>query len=116
MTLSLWGNLRSLIVIPFALLVFTPYSIADCPRESINSYEDIKNIIIHEKISTPTALFLCLPEEYRNNYTLKYESESPEGHDVSPSRPRIISFGRDAKFLFALTGKEGGKHQNKIQI
>jgi hypothetical protein len=110
---------RNLPFLFILLLIPFPLAASACPVDSINSLDDIKVMIEKNNLTSPSTFLGCLPEEYREKYALVYQSHSPEKDDTDPIHPRIISFGKSAKFVFALTGKsteEGGKHSHKVQI
>jgi hypothetical protein len=87
-----------------------------CPRASLENFDALKAMITEENITSVDGFLACVPQEYRAHYTLVYESHSPEKKEVTPTTPRVISFGDSAKFVFAFTGVKGGQFSSKLQL
>lgn len=59
--------------------------------------------------------FRSLPEELQQSYLLNFATESPQF--ASPSAPRIIPYGPDAKLLLGVAGApEGEPNSNLIEV
>jgi hypothetical protein len=87
-----------------------------CPLKELININQIIEASKKGEINSPKELLNCLPEIYRHNYTLVYDSLAPERDEVNYLYPRVISFGLDAKFVFAFVGNPEGASRNKVQI
>lgn len=66
-------------------------------------YEDLVSLIQKKSIRTMEDLLPLLPTDLRSNYTLMYESRSLQ--DATPTSPRVILFGKNAKLTCAFNGE-----------
>src|SRR5260370_249574 len=95
-----WGFLLTAIAIPFF-----PVNSDESAQENL-SFDAIEQLIQKNNIKTVDQFLAVLKsdpkyEPYRKNYLLDYASQSLQCG--SPSAPRVISAGKDAKFIFAFS-------------
>jgi hypothetical protein len=93
----------------------------------IDSHKDLEAYIFQNssRITSVTDLLNCLPDHYKNYFTLINHSHSAEAEDVHTTTPRVILFGEENGPILtfntlpidqALPTEEQAKHFNKIQI
>lgn len=68
------------------------------------------------RIRSLDDLIPILPAEYRSNFTLAYQSRSPEAPSVDALHPRIVLFGRGARLVLAFTGDPARPSYQTMQV
>ena len=78
-------------------------SIATFARANTSfEYEDLQKLIQSKQITTIEELIPQLPEEFRKQFILMHESQSLQ--PATPSHPRVITFGQNARLILAFNG------------
>ena len=63
------------------------------------------------------GLMACLPEEFRKNFMLARNSQSPQGAPCSDAQnPRMVLFSSDGKTMIAFPGNPGASPCNNIEV
>jgi hypothetical protein len=76
----------------------------------VESWTDLKEIIISNQVTNIDDLLAHLPADYVKGYTLVYRTRALNQESVSPRRPRVLLFGQNAKFVLAYNSHlTGGK-------
>lgn len=103
----------------FTFLLFSS-SVLASPRAALDFRRVIEARQIADKIQsdnpprTVEEFLDFLPAVYRQYYVLQYRSRSR--HQASPSHPRVILYGPDAKLLTAFSGKPDDPHFQKVEM
>jgi hypothetical protein len=61
-----------------------------------------------------TDLLALLPEKYRRSYTMIYDSDSIQ--DATPANPRVVLYGRLAKFILTFNGDPSQVGYDRAEI
>ena len=69
---------------------------------------------ISSKEVTLDAFLGKLPQEYRRNYLEIYSTRSKQF--ASAKQPRIVAYGKDAKFIFAYGGNKAHGSYNTLEM
>jgi len=75
--------------------------------------DDLRNLVRDEGLTTVAEVVEQLPREYRENYTLAYDSQSLQGS--SHDHPRAILFGRTAELVLTFNGHPSQRHYDAIE-
>lgn len=79
---------------------------------SLESWEELKNLVVENGVTTVDQLLAHLPEEYTMGYTLLYRTRALGQERVSARRPRVLLFGKNAKLVLAYNShRTGGRAQ-----
>jgi len=92
---------------PLNLNILWPAPLGDCEisRESLQSLDDLKNLIKSCGVKSVDELMTHLPEEFLKYYVLAYSSHSLQ--KASPEFPRVLSFNHDASLTLGISGDPG---------
>lgn len=75
--------------------------------------DDLRELVREKDLSTVAEVVEHLPREYKENYTLAYDSQSLQGS--SYENPRAILFGRTAQFVLSFNGHPSQQHYNAFE-
>jgi hypothetical protein len=75
--------------------------------------DDLRTLIRDNNLTSVEQVIARLPEEYKENYTLAYHSQSLQGS--SHDNPRAILFGRTAQFILTFNGDPSQQYYNAIE-
>lgn len=75
--------------------------------------DDLRELVRERDLATVAEVVEHLPREYRESYTLAYDSQSLQGS--SYQNPRAILFGRTARFVMSFNGHPSQQHYNAIE-
>lgn len=75
--------------------------------------DDLRALITAEQLATVEQVIGRLPMEYRQSYTLAYDSQSLQGS--SQRHPRAILFGRTAQLVLTFNGEPSQRHYHAIE-
>jgi len=75
--------------------------------------DDLRRLIREQGLGSVAEIIERLPREYRENYTLAYDSDSLQG--ASYDNPRAILFGRTARFVLSFNGDPAQQHYHAIE-
>lgn len=75
--------------------------------------DDLKDLIREQEPTSVAQVIAALPQEYKENYTLAYHSQSLQGSDHD--NPRAILFGRTAQFILTFNGDPSQQYYSVIE-
>lgn len=75
--------------------------------------EDLRALVRENDLTMVEEVIERLPQEYKKNFTLAYDSQSLQGS--SYENPRAILFGRNARFVLSFNGDPTQQHYNTIE-
>jgi hypothetical protein len=75
--------------------------------------DDLRTLVQERQLTTVARVIEHLPDEYKENFTLAYDSQSLQGS--SYDNPRAILFGRTAQFVLSFNGDPSQQHYNAIE-
>ncbi len=75
--------------------------------------DELRDMIRDRALTTVAEVIAHLPVEYRENYTLAYDSRSLQGS--SRDNPRAILFGRTARLVLSFNGDPAQQHYDTIE-
>jgi hypothetical protein len=78
------------------------------------TYEQLESLIETTRPASVEEFVSILPDEYRTDYSLVYDSQSIQ--QASYTHPRVISFGRDAKLLIAFNGSPEQRGYGTVEV
>lgn len=94
----------------FVAVIFLVLNDFAVSAASVESWADLASIIDSKKVTNIDDLLARLPADYTNGYTLVYRTRALNQESVSPRRPRVLLFGRNAKLVLAYNSHStGGK-------
>lgn len=93
-------------------LFWTSHSVAD----SIESWNDFKTLVYQNKITNIDDLLARLPEDYTKGYSLIYRTRALHQEKVSFNRPRVLIFGKNAKFIITYNSHVTGGYAKRSDI
>jgi hypothetical protein len=74
----------------------------------IETWSDLSNVIVTNDVKSIDELLQHLPDEYIAGFTLVYRTRALGQERVTPARPRVLLFGKDAKFVLAYNSHTTG--------
>jgi len=110
---------RVLYCLTLLCVFFCTYSTAlavycDQANEIPFSSEVLERITRSCKVSSIEELLPLLSSNLRQSYTLLHHSRSTQG--ATPTEPRAILYGEDAKFILAFNGSKGQEGGDKLEV
>lgn len=78
------------------------------------NYEQLRSLIEVNKLTTIEQLLEQLPVEYKDSYTLVYQSASL--HGASLQQPRAVLYGKDAKLIITFNGDPAQRRYQHLEI
>src|SRR5258708_8560831 len=75
---------------------------------SVESWNDLKQIIKDNQVTNIDDLLAHLPADYTKGYTLVYRTRALNQEGVSPRRPRVVLFGQNANFVLVYNSHSTG--------
>ncbi|MGE3261949.1 MAG: hypothetical protein AB7K68_09235 [Bacteriovoracia bacterium] len=78
------------------------------------TYDDFVKLLQEKNITKIADAIAALPEELRANYTLM--SDSMSAQPSSPTHPRAILFGQDAKFVVTFNGDPKHLNYDRLEV
>lgn len=99
-------------LLPIVLLFSTPgFGQSAAPTMS---WEGLQSLIRTRHITSIESLLRELPREYKDYYFLIYNTRSQQ--NASYELPRIVLYGRDGRFLMAVTSNPQGQGSHLVEI
>lgn len=104
----------------FALRVhaqnFVRRAIEPYPDDTTFQYADLVRLIESQDIRSVEDLLARLPEDYRSQRSLVYNSQSAQRRSVNFDNPRIIVFGRGARLILGLNTSPQGREGRTVEV
>jgi hypothetical protein len=82
--------------------------------KEISSFQQLKDLIEHQEISSVDELLPHLSRSFRSNFMLVYRSRSRM--QASPENPRVILSDANSRFVISFTGSEELVGGQKIEV
>ena len=95
------------------LALFVPVATAFASEAGFG-YEQLRLLINEKNLTSITAVVEHLPPEYKENYTLVYQSDSL--HGASEQQPRVLLFGKDAHFIMTFNGDPAQRRYHHLEL
>ena len=86
----------------------------DIPASPVITFDSLKKLITDNNVNSIESLLPLLPKELVSQYALVTQSRSQQ--EASPSNPRVILFGSNAKFILTFNGDPKQKGYRTLEV
>ena len=85
-----------------------------CRADEINDFASLKKVIEDKNLASIAEVLPYLSESFRSRYALMFQSRSLHGSDFE--NPRVLLYGKDAKFIVSFNGAAEQKNYAALEI